>query len=77
MRSLLELHEAGLGKFRVDGVVFPALTSVMPVVMFVMLTTRVLLASVVLVSVLSVLAMPLAHAHAMMKMRLNLLVFFG
>jgi len=75
---LLELHE-GLGKLRVDRVVFPALTSVMPVVLAVFeQTVRMVFVAIFsahTVLLVSVLPMPFAHAHTLM--RLDLVVFLG
>jgi hypothetical protein len=66
---LLKLHEARLGKARVDRVMFPALTSAVLVMVLVLVFFATLF--------VSVLSMTLAHAHAMMLMWLDLLVLLG
>jgi hypothetical protein len=64
------LNQTGFGKPGVNWPVFPALTSVM--------TFVVVLLVAILGMLVSVLSVPLAHAHAFMRvMWLNLLVFFG
>jgi len=68
VRALLD--QTGFGKTLVDRTMFPAFTSVVT-----LMVVLVLVASVVVF--MSVLSFPLAHAHALVLMWLDLLVFFG
>jgi hypothetical protein len=64
------LDQTGFGKALVDRTMFPAFTSVVT-----LMVVLVLVASMVVF--MSMLSFPLAHAHALVLMWLNLLVFFG
>jgi hypothetical protein len=68
VRALLD--QTGFGKTRMDRTMFPAFTSVVT-----LMVVLVLVASMVVF--MSMLSFPLAHAHALVLMWLNLLVFFG